>query len=1152
MKKKGFIVFETLMKGIIVLIVLGFGIKLIGSLSSNPIQYLLGFGDIKKFDEGISERFEADSLENKDARASVNALLYAINKLAVYNQYEEGSLTKRAPNPATDSKEFEGVKVEPTTFDQRVLKLKGKNTEEIAEQVAENILSCWRILEDKAFENTQCFAIDASEIPERDSRGNKITIKQSDVIGAFLKLREDDRRCDDPCKKRIGDMSGDWNFYNPISYFNYRNFKWDPELEFGRDYIKDPNEVRVKTGKKPVISICGDNQGVNQVHITTSAGLLGGKCKIPFIGQSFGFSIVGFSLPQRVSFSSNWGVDFVEGWMSAYGDPDYLIYYEKFPKGEEAYWHPSSYRIAVGTILAIEGGAIAADFLLPVLGRYVYRPLKVIISGGVSLVWDYVVKPILQSAFTKGKTFVGSLLKKFPSLANGVTQRVKGFISNIAPNTFNSIATGMKSAYHAIYRRALANNLVEDYLQVAADGTVRDVLKRRLGKLFVKLDAKAIEAITDKYRVAIMAARDRIEGEGLQFTDDVTKKVSPRAKAIFEEEIDRALGNIKKSDLSLSHFQEVDVEASVKSVIQDIDTGRGASAGLFDELAEIEQLFGPGGKFVNDPKGLQEWLKNEQFIKEVGETNRKFLEAGARRAAELENKVIRQRKVAAEQDNLIFDALGDKGLRDVKSSLKEALKRDAEEGTLRFAGRFAAYRFRTNSVRRAIERLRQLATGDLSVEERKQILDEIVQGNEKALQNMQEADILRFFIHKQGNRHVVDDIFREGDYAWKQYGYASAGEFRQEAAESLTKHIDELIKDYPFSERAKNALLVQQRLDKELAFLNPVKKKRHLVAVIAAIEATRLESNIAKFTSVGTNALGLKWGIAPPEELGEKNIAPYLPRDYNTMDENAKLNWLEQNFFPNIGQDKRFTGLLPEVGTFYLALTKDRFVLWADQFPDRFHLVSPCYAAVYITVSRCTCFGKPTKDMAVSWFEDEEIFKSGEHNDRIGKKVDFTYKGLDQKRSDSDKRVYLLEGEAQEDIVNQPGKDWRRPFNQMLYTLDEKNEPVKYCPDSGYFTVDQEYHPKCIKINPILDETKDQNYCYHGKSVPLSVASILLNFALPISASLGGGALCALPPGNPLVPFSPYCAIIGGAIGGTIGSFTYAYLSVGHQWPQHS
>src|SRR3990167_9701964 len=141
MKKKGFIVFETLMKGIIVLIVLGFGIKLIGSLSSNPIQYLLGFGDIKKFDEGITERYEGTKVESQDARASINGLLYAINRLAILDTYQWYLYNPGHPLPSSlrddVNKRFgpdgllledsqPNVAVELSLYDRRTITLQGK------------------------------------------------------------------------------------------------------------------------------------------------------------------------------------------------------------------------------------------------------------------------------------------------------------------------------------------------------------------------------------------------------------------------------------------------------------------------------------------------------------------------------------------------------------------------------------------------------------------------------------------------------------------------------------------------------------------------------------------------------------------------------------------------------------------------------------------------------------------------------------------------------------------------------------------------------------------------------------------------------------------------------------------------------------------
>ena len=83
-----------------------------------------------------------------------------------------------------------------------------------------------------------------------------------------------------------------------------------------------------------------------------------------------------------------------------------------------------------------------------------------------------------------------------------------------------------------------------------------------------------------------------------------------------------------------------------------------------------------------------------------------------------------------------------------------------------------------------------------------------------------------------------------------------------------------------------------------------------------------------------------------------------------------------------------------------------------------------------------------------------------------------------------------------------------------------------------------------------MDEELDYNYCYHGLPEPWMVgANVILYFGLPI----GGTILCGVSSG---AASAGTLATIGGpvcgALGGVVGSLTYAWLSTYHQWPNHN
>ena len=114
--------------------------------------------------------------------------------------------------------------------------------------------------------------------------------------------------------------------------------------------------------------------------------------------------------------------------------------------------------------------------------------------------------------------------------------------------------------------------------------------------------------------------------------------------------------------------------------------------------------------------------------------------------------------------------------------------------------------------------------------------------------------------------------------------------------------------------------------------------------------------------------------------------------------------------------------------------------------------------------------------------------------------------------------------------------------NRMLYRLDENNNPVKECYASAYFRWDTTYNIRCIQINPVLDEEKDTNYCYHGKNddYELFKAGITaLEAGLPLLGSFCGPAV---------IPCMAGLGFISGLGGETLKSG----LDIGRQWPAHS
>jgi hypothetical protein len=286
---------------------------------------------------------------------------------------------------------------------------------------------------------------------------------------------------------------------------------------------------------------------------------------------------------------------------------------------------------------------------------------------------------------------------------------------------------------------------------------------------------------------------------------------------------------------------------------------------------------------------------------------------------------------------------------------------------------------------------------------------------------------------------------------------------------------------------------------------------------MAGYYATKIESMQAKFYSVGTNAIGLK--------------TPYMATVPYDDEYTSSITEFEdqKEFLTNYGEGSN-VGLLPVVNRYYLSLTKDQFSWWFDQEPQRFHLVSPCYADIIMRVSNCDCKG--TED------PDAGLYLTGEN---------YTIYGTDENGN----RVFT--GETTE-------VDHFYEEKPMLYRLDENGDAIKECYAGKWYRWDTDYPTKCIKINPIMDPYSvseyiqkdtvaaffygsENNYCYHGKDPGFEIYSGYIT-ALEIGVPL----LCTV---TTLGVGAGPCFVGLGAVTGLAGESIKAIMETQHQWPNH-
>lgn len=301
--------------------------------------------------------------------------------------------------------------------------------------------------------------------------------------------------------------------------------------------------------------------------------------------------------------------------------------------------------------------------------------------------------------------------------------------------------------------------------------------------------------------------------------------------------------------------------------------------------------------------------------------------------------------------------------------------------------------------------------------------------------------------------------------------------------------------------------------------------KRHWITALV-VYSNKLEDSMGeKFMPVGQNAIGFRTPFMSTV-IFDDELTMNMDYKNSKQDYGEYFQYYEGYIDGKIDDNYlKYDGLLPEVDRYYLSLIKDKDLLF-EQPSQRLHLASPCKADLIITKTVCECWGKPRKDttgssglppLVASIFEHKGVYQTGQFNEYYGREIE------------------SFDGES-----------------EMLYTIGGNGELVKECYPKGISGLEDLgdaaeylpwtttiYKPSCIEINPVLDPDTEINYCYHGSNDALKVADVGLNYGLPIAGAL----LCA--------GTGPIGASACNAAGGIIGSITYGFISVGHQWPSH-
>lgn len=266
-------------------------------------------------------------------------------------------------------------------------------------------------------------------------------------------------------------------------------------------------------------------------------------------GKKFGDSTVGctnegctvknFFLPQQISNTGEMMKP--ETWLAGYGDPRWLVYYEAFPDGADAYWHTDGTSLfntmSVGFIVA--GGILN---IIPGGGK----AAKVGAEAG-----EDAVKKALKEV---GEETAQALLKQG---GKDVLERVA---ANGAANTIRSFAIedGLKNIYGI--GESISKELTDKILSVAGKKGGEATFENELRSQFEKELSPIVSKITQKpstFTGSIESYRAKVLDDIIDGTDNMIVEFSDGdvrlgLKGIFSKPITQTM----KRDLFSKRFTE--------------------------------------------------------------------------------------------------------------------------------------------------------------------------------------------------------------------------------------------------------------------------------------------------------------------------------------------------------------------------------------------------------------------------------------------------------------------------------------------------------------------------------------------------------------------------------------------------------------------
>ncbi|AJF61603.1 TPA: hypothetical protein HA239_04075 [Candidatus Woesearchaeota archaeon] len=511
------ITFGPIVKGVVGIVLVVASIAIVISLFNPLAGQIFGFfKDVLNFDP---IPFTGDREEITTATASVHALLWSINKVAWYDTYQnkrgDEALFERI---ASERKVFMGTTAGPILdFGEEIPLSSGSEVE----QLVIGTIDCWKILQ-AGEKNSACFIYDFS------GSSAEITVQQFHDFGAKY---HKDHNCDKECQEISKNVFGG-------GLFNWANY--------------DFHVTGGKISKQNPIVVCADLAGFlgrDKVQITDSETLAYERCEPPRGGGKYSVKVYNFELPQQISTPTSTGgtigniVEWAEKWVNTYGDPEYVLYYEVFPKGEEAYWEPSAYVVDVATILTSEAVFFFLfDMLIPGLGSAIKKGGGGILKSTLSNIGENLGKAIKQID-------IGGIWHNTKTLSTTVRNILRGSSNEAAERLAREIIE--KSSQDVV--EETVEEVLEEFAEQGISREVRSALKTEFRELWQESEGREVSALFKESGELEERAITRLRGslDELEELDDAAKNeimdtVSARlTKDSFESASARAIGNLR-------------------------------------------------------------------------------------------------------------------------------------------------------------------------------------------------------------------------------------------------------------------------------------------------------------------------------------------------------------------------------------------------------------------------------------------------------------------------------------------------------------------------------------------------------------------------------------------------------------------------------